>query len=90
MLKSTSTFLTPIKALSEVGLSLQTAGGHTLVYFQEVGGAVFARQCLVSKVTRDSDSETETDITNSTHTDTPNIAEIDNRKFYVTFYLYTS
>ena len=68
----------------------QTAGDHTLVYFQEVGGAVFARQCLLDKVTKDSDSENETDITNFTRTDTPDIAEINNRKFYVTFYLYTS
>ena len=33
-------------------------GGHALVYFQEVGSAAFARQCLYSKLTSD---ETDTD-----------------------------
>ena len=62
----------------------QLAGGHALVYFQEVGGAVFARQALL---TRDAPEE-EDDITNFTKTDS--IVEIDSRKFHVTFSFYNS
>ena len=67
--------LLAIHDLPGVWLSPQLAGGHALVYFQEVGGAVFARQCLLDKKDED-------DITN--------LIEIDSNKFHVTFYLYTS
>ena len=77
-------------------MSPQLAGGHALVYFQEVGGAIFARQCLLNKVTRDDGSEDEAEAeedditTNYTKTDSQSIVEIDGTKFHVKFYLYTS
>ena len=73
-------------------MSPQLAGGHALVYFQEVGGAIFARQCLLNKVTSEgSEEEEEDDITtNYTKTDSQSIVEIDRTKFHVKFYLYTS
>ena len=74
-----------------LNVSLQLAGGHALVYFQEVGGAIFARQCLLNKVTSDGSEAEEDDITtNFTKTDSQSIVEIDRTKFHVKFYLYTS
>ena len=76
-----------------LNVSPQLAGGHALVYFQEVGGAIFARQCLLNKVTSDgSEAEAEEDdiTTNFTKTDSQSIVEIDRTKFHVQFYLYTS
>ena len=75
-----------------LNVSLQLAGGHALVYFQEVGGAIFARQCLLNKVTSEgSEEEEEDDITtNYAKTDSQSIVEIDRTKFHVKFYLYTS
>ena len=75
-------------------MSPQLAGGHALVYFQEVGGAIFARQCLLNKVTSEDGSEAEAEeddiTTNFTKTDSQSIVEIDRTKFHVKFYLYTS
>ena len=76
-----------------LNVSLQLAGGHALVYFQEVGGAIFARQCLLNKVTSEGseEEEEEDDITtNYAKTDSQSIVEIDRTKFHVKFYLYTS
>ena len=78
-----------------LNVSLQLAGGHALVYFQEVGGAIFARQCLLNKVTsegsEEEEGEEEDDITtNYAKTDSQSIVEIDRTKFHVKFYLYTS
>ena len=72
-------------------MSAQLVGGHALVYFQEVGGAIFARQCLLNKVASDGSEDEEDDInTNYTKTDSQSIVEIDGTKFHVKFYLYTS
>ena len=74
-------------------MSAQLVGGHALVYFQEVGGAIFARQCLLNKVTSEGseEEEEEDDITtNYAKTDSQSIVEIDRTKFHVKFYLYTS
>ena len=74
-------------------MSPQLAGGHALVYFQEVGGAIFARQCLLNKVTSDgseTDSEEDEITTNYAKTDSQSIVEIDRTKFHVKFYLYTT
>ena len=59
-------------------------GGHALVYFQEVGSAAFARQCLYSKLTSD---ETDTDDIEDDITHTNDDAVIINdAKFKVTFH----
>ena len=79
-----------------LNVSPQLAGGHALVYFQEVGGAIFARQCLLNKVTSEGSEEEEQEgeeddiTTNYAKTDSQSIVEIDRTKFHVQFYLYTS
>ena len=59
-------------------------GGHALVYFQEVGGAAFARQSLYSKLTTDDIDidDIEDDIT---HTNDDAVI-INDASFKVTFH----
>ena len=61
-------------------------GGHTLVCFQEVGSAVFASQCLRSKLASDCDSDND-DIMDITDREDQDIVTIDDYKFSVSFYI---
>ena len=62
-------------------------GGHTLVCFTEVGSAVFASQCLRSKLASDCDSDIDDIIMDITDREDQDIVTIDDYKFSVSFYI---